>query len=100
VQLRASGRAGDVGPPVPLSDGCKRLWRRRPAASKRAGSGSATIRARQLPHTEPNGLADVEDLRRQQARWRRHGVIDRVAPVEGRGDLSSVEAVLAPLGRV
>jgi NitT/TauT family transport system substrate-binding protein len=51
-------------------------------------------------YMDPNGGMDVDDVRRQQAFWLRHGVIDRAVPVDDRFDFSFAEAALRSIGRV
>lgn len=49
---------------------------------------------------DPNGAIDSEDLRRQQAFWQRHGVIDRGGTLEDRVDRTIAEDALRLVGRV
>jgi NitT/TauT family transport system substrate-binding protein len=51
-------------------------------------------------YMDPNGATDLDDVRRQQAFWLRHGVIDRASPIEERVDPSFAEAAVQLLGRV
>jgi NitT/TauT family transport system substrate-binding protein len=51
-------------------------------------------------YMDPNGVTDIDDVRRQQAFWLRHRVIDQVTALDGRIDGSFAEAAVQRIGRV
>lgn len=57
------------------------------------------IRRASPAYMDPNGGMDVADVRRQQAFWLRHGVIDRAVPIDDYFDFSFAEAAVQSLGR-
>ncbi len=64
------------------------------------GVAPDVIRRAVPTYADPNGTLDIEDVRRQQAFWLRHGVIDRAVPIEEYVDLTFAEAAAQMLGRV
>ncbi len=59
-----------------------------------------TIRQSVPSWADPNGGLDVEDIKRQQAFWQRHGVVNAPAQVDNYVDQSFAEAAIQALGRV
>lgn len=59
-----------------------------------------TIRQSVPSWADPNGGLDVEDIKRQQAFWQRHGVVNAPAQVDNYVDQSFAEAAVQALGRV
>jgi NitT/TauT family transport system substrate-binding protein len=58
-----------------------------------------TIRQSVPSYADPNGGLDVDDLRRQEAFWLRHGIVSAPSAIDERIDLSFAEAAVQTLGR-